>query len=145
VGALADGSRRIGAKTVNSRSYGVRQSRIIAEQTGVQVLWSQWLLAFLPLILPTIITFWLTIRWLFPPDTLAHSQNQPSLQNITSVSGPWSREEHKASFWLLLVITLWATDFLHHTSPAAIGLGIGLLLILPKREYCRCTRRLPWE
>ena len=33
--------------------------------------------------------------------------------------------------WLLLAIVLWATDFWHHISPAAIGVGIGLLLTLP--------------
>jgi di/tricarboxylate transporter len=27
---------------------------------------------------------------------------------------------------------LWATDFIHHTNPAVIGMGAGLLLVLPK-------------
>jgi di/tricarboxylate transporter len=46
--------------------------------------------------------------------------------------GPWSRDEQKTLGWLLLAITLWATDFLHHINPAVIALGIGLLLTLPK-------------
>lgn len=105
---------------------------IIAERTGVQVLWSQWVLAFLPLVLPTIIIFWLTIRWLYPPESLTQSSTQPSKQHIGYASDPWTRDERKTLCWLLLAILLWATDFLHHTSPAAIGIGIGLVLALPK-------------
>jgi hypothetical protein len=33
--------------------------------------------------------------------------------------------------WLLLAIGLWATDFWHHLSPAAVGVAIGLLLVVP--------------
>ena len=32
---------------------------------------------------------------------------------------------------MLAAIALWATDFLHHISPSMIGLGIGLLGVLP--------------
>jgi anion transporter len=111
---------------------GILAQGIIAEQTGVRVLWSQWFIAFFPLALPTIVVSWLTIRWLYPPEALALSSGKLSLQDTVGTLGPWSWQERKALFWLLLAITLWATDFLHHTSPAAIGLGIGLLLVLPK-------------
>src|SRR5690242_11079804 len=32
---------------------------------------------------------------------------------------------------MLGAITLWATDFLHHIAPSMIGLGIGLISLLP--------------
>ena len=46
--------------------------------------------------------------------------------------GPWSWDEWKVLGWLLLAIILWATDFLHRTSPAMIALGIGVVLAPPK-------------
>jgi len=33
---------------------------------------------------------------------------------------------------MLIAIGLWMTDFLHHLSPAVIGLGIGLFAVLPR-------------
>lgn len=105
---------------------------IIAEQTGVEVLWSQWFLAFFPLAIPTIMASWLTIRWLFPPEHDLRFPGQSLLQETEHVPGPWSREERQVLGWLLLGTVLWATDFLHHVSPAAIGIGLGLVLTLPK-------------
>jgi hypothetical protein len=34
--------------------------------------------------------------------------------------------------WFALAVGLWATDFIHHTNPAMIGLGAGLMLSLPR-------------
>src|SRR5437764_12866610 len=33
---------------------------------------------------------------------------------------------------MLLAIGLWMTDFIHHIPPSMIGLGIGLLAVLPR-------------
>jgi solute carrier family 13 (sodium-dependent dicarboxylate transporter), member 2/3/5 len=105
---------------------------MIEEQTGTPVLWSYWLLAFLPAAVLTIATCWLTARWLYPAKTSDLPGSQQYLREAVQAMGPWSRDEQKALGWLLLAITLWATDFWHHTDPAAIALGISLLLVLPK-------------
>jgi hypothetical protein len=42
------------------------------------------------------------------------------------------RDELKVLGWLGLALTLWATDFLHHVEPAAIGIAVGLLLTVPR-------------
>jgi di/tricarboxylate transporter len=112
-------------------NVSIMASGFIEEQTGSQVLWSQWFIAFFPTIICTIIVSWLTIRWLFPADIPMPSATQPAVQNSLQHLGPWSHDERKTLIWLSLAIILWATDFLHHTSPAVIGLGIGLILILP--------------
>ncbi|HEX2229917.1 MAG TPA: anion permease, partial [Candidatus Binatia bacterium] len=39
--------------------------------------------------------------------------------------------ERKALRWFLLAVALWASDSIHHISPAVIGLGIAILLCLP--------------
>lgn len=105
---------------------------ILEKQAGVHVLWSQWFLAFLPLALPTILTSWLTMRWLYPPETTTQPLDHTSWHDLLRSLGPWSGDERKVLGWLLLAIVLWATDFWHHISPAAIGVGIGLLLTFPR-------------
>jgi len=104
---------------------------LIEEQTGTQVLWGQWFLAFLPAALLTIAGCWLTMRWLYPAEPHELAGGQQSLQDALKTMGPWSRDEQKTLACLLLAIMLWATDFLHHTDPAIVALGIGLLLTLP--------------
>jgi hypothetical protein len=39
--------------------------------------------------------------------------------------------EKKCLALMLRTIVLWASDFIHHISPAMIGLGIGLVAALP--------------
>jgi len=45
--------------------------------------------------------------------------------------GPWSAMERKAAALMLIAIALWMTDFVHHIPAPMIGLGIGLLTIIP--------------
>ncbi len=104
---------------------------IIEEQTGLQVLWSQWAIAFLPISLLTLVACWAIARCLYPPEVTELPGGQTYLREVLAAMGPWSREESKALFWLVMAIVLWATDFWHHIHPAFIGIGIGLLLTLP--------------
>jgi di/tricarboxylate transporter len=105
---------------------------IIETQTGLQVLWSQWLLAFLPCALLMIVAAWLTVRWLYPVKSDVLPGGRQSLRETIQAMGPWSAEEQKTLAALLLAIGLRATDFLHQLNPAVIALGVGLLLTLPK-------------
>jgi sodium-dependent dicarboxylate transporter 2/3/5 len=86
---------------------------IIETQTGLQVLWSQWLLAFLPCALLTIVAAWLTVRWLYPVESDVLPGGRQSLRETIQAMRPWSAEEQKTLAALLLAIGLWATDFLH--------------------------------
>jgi di/tricarboxylate transporter len=104
---------------------------LIEEQTGTQVLWGQWFLAFLPAALFTIAACWLTVRWLYLPNHTSSLRPAGASRRLEH-HGAGSRDEQKTLIWLLLAIMLWATDFLHHTNPAIVALGIGLLLTLPK-------------
>jgi anion transporter len=104
---------------------------IMEKQAGIHVLWSQWFLAFLPLAIPTIFASWLTVRWLYPPETTVQPFDHPSWHDLLHSLGPWRWDECKVLGWLLLAIVLWATDFWHHLSPAAIGIAIGVILTVP--------------
>src|SRR5207247_4117086 len=45
---------------------------------------------------------------------------------------PWSSVEIRAALLMALAIGLWVTDFLHQIPAPMIGLGIGLLAIMPR-------------
>jgi len=105
---------------------------IVEEQTGIQLLWSQWLLACLPLNLLTLLAAIAIVRFLYPSEAQELSAGSHYLQKELAAMGAWSTAEKKTLFWFLLALGLWATDFLHHVNPAVIGLGIGLSLCLPR-------------
>jgi di/tricarboxylate transporter len=98
----------------------------------VEVLWSRWLLAYLPSDILTILVAWRLTLWLYPPETASLPGGIRYLQDELQKMGPWKPIEKKAFAFLLLAIGLWVTDFLHHISPSMIGLGIGLLAVMPR-------------
>ena len=103
---------------------------IIQEQGGVQVLYSMWFLAYLPCDIITIVACWRVILWLYPPEKNSIDDSQ-HLQKQLDALGPWSAAEKKCAAFLLVAVTLWMTDFVHHISPAMIGISIGLIGVLP--------------
>lgn len=62
------------------------------------------------------------IVWLWP--------DQPRPQPLLA-SPPMGGEERWLSLLLTLALMLWATDFLHHISPAWVSMGAAVLLLLP--------------
>src|SRR5262249_47738010 len=70
--------------------------------------------------------------WLYPPEKPALPGGTRYLKEELRKMGPWGEGEKKAALLIFLAIGLWMTDFFHHISPALIGLGIGLLAVLPK-------------
>jgi di/tricarboxylate transporter len=46
-------------------------------------------------------------------------------------TGTWTSVEKRSAFLMSIAIVLWMTDFIHHISPSVIGLGIGLLAVVP--------------
>ncbi len=104
---------------------------LIQKGTGIQVYWSQWLLAFLPCALVTIFFTWRLIVWLYPPEKEALEGGAAFLRESLAKMGPFSREEKRSLLLMLIAIALWATDLIHHISPAVIGIGIGLLAAVP--------------
>ncbi len=60
--------------------------------------------------------------------------DQPRLmdENEIGQSGAISREERTLGIVLVLLLSLWVIDFIHHISPAWIGLAGAVYLLLPK-------------
>jgi di/tricarboxylate transporter len=105
---------------------------LIVNITGTEVFWSDWAIAFLPAIPLSIIAIWRVVLWLYPPEPLQIERGREYLRENIKKLGPWTPEEKRAFALILLALGLWATDRLHHASPALVGIGVGLLLCVPK-------------
>jgi anion transporter len=104
---------------------------MIEKIMGIQVYWSQWLLAFFPCAVVTIFFTWRLVIWIYPPEKQSLEGGAKFLQELLARMGPWNRDEKRSLFLMLIGIALWSTDLIHHISPAVIGIGIGLLATVP--------------
>jgi len=97
----------------------------------VDVLWSQWFLAYLPCDIIVMFVAWRLTLWLYPPETATLPGGADFLRDELRKMGPWSTAELKSAALMLIAIVLWITDFVHHIPAPMIGLGVGLLAIFP--------------
>jgi len=98
----------------------------------IDVLWSQWFLAYLPCDLLVMIIAWRLALWIYPPETVSLPGGAAYLERELRAMGRWSRPEIKSGALMAIAIGLWVTDFIHHIPPPMIGLGVGLLAIMPR-------------
>jgi di/tricarboxylate transporter len=118
-------------KSIIAGAAAITGRGIIENLGHAEVLWSRWLLAYLPSDIVTILVAWRLTLWLYPPESASLPGGIHFLEAELRKAGPWTRMEKKVLALMLAAIALWATDFLHHISPSMIGLGIGLLGVLP--------------
>jgi sodium-dependent dicarboxylate transporter 2/3/5 len=104
---------------------------LIQKTTGIEVYWSEWLLAFLPCVVVTIVVMWRLVLRLFPPEKEALEGGVDFLHESLKTMGAWTPMEKRSLLLMSLAISLWATDVIHHISPAVIGIGAGLLAGVP--------------
>jgi sodium-dependent dicarboxylate transporter 2/3/5 len=107
---------------------------LIEKVGGVEVLWSQWFLAFLPCSIITVLAAWRLTLWLYPPEKVKLEGGYAFLREELERMGPLSPQEWKAALLIAAAIVLWLTDFLHHIPPSVIGIGVGLFALLPHVE-----------
>src|SRR5215813_10340818 len=118
-------------KTIIAGAAAITGRGIIESVGHTQVYWSQWLVAFLPSDIITILVAWRLTLWLYPPENPSLPGGIQYLKDELRKAGAWTSLEKKSLALLLGAIVFWATDFLHHISPSMIGLGIGLLSVMP--------------
>ena len=107
-------------------------ARGLIERVGeVKVLWSQWFLAYLPCDLITIFIAWRLTLWMYPPETASLPGGASFLTGELRKMGSLTRLEIKAALLMSLGIALWMTDFIHHLPSPMIGMGVGLLAVVP--------------
>jgi solute carrier family 13 (sodium-dependent dicarboxylate transporter), member 2/3/5 len=98
---------------------------------GVEVLWSKWFFAYLPCDVITILAAWRLTLWLYPPEKPDLPQEAGYIGTELRKMGSWTLLEKRTAVLMSIAILLWLTDFIHHVSPSIIGLGIGLLGVVP--------------
>jgi solute carrier family 13 (sodium-dependent dicarboxylate transporter), member 2/3/5 len=98
----------------------------------VDVLWSQWFLAYVPCDILVMVIAWRLALWMYPPETATLPGGAEFLRGQLKAMGPWSTAEIKSLALMLIAIALWVTDFLHHIPAPMIGLGIGLVSLMPR-------------
>jgi anion transporter len=119
-------------KMVIAGASSITARGLIERAGGVEVLWSQWALAFLPVDIITIALAWRLTLWLYPPEREAPAGGAAFLDAELRRMGPLSGMEKRAGALMLLATGLWVTDFMHHIPPAMIGMGVGLLAVMPR-------------
>ena len=117
-------------KTIIAGASSIIARGAIEKFGHVEVLWSKWLVAYLPSDIVMILVAWRLMLWFYPPEHA--SLPERFLKDELAKMGAWKPIEKKSLALMLIAIALWATDFLHHTSASIIGVGIGLLAVLPK-------------
>lgn len=119
-------------KMIVAGAASITARGLIEKVGGVEVLWSYWFIAFLPCSIITVLAaWWLTLK-LFPPESVALAGGYNYLRTEISKMGPLTPLETRAALLMAAAIVLWLTDFLHHISPAIVGLGAGLFALLPR-------------
>src|SRR6266571_697330 len=119
-------------KSIIAGAAAITGRGLIEKAGHVEVLWSQWFLAYLPSDIITILVAWRLTLWVYPPANASLPGGIRFLQKEMRNMGPWKLAEKKSMALMLAAIALWMTEFLHHISPSMIGLGIGLLAVLPR-------------
>jgi anion transporter len=118
-------------KMIIAGAAAITAQGLIAQTGHVEVLWSRWLLAFLPVTGLTILVAWRLTLWLYPPEREALAKGSKVLDKELQNMGAWTTLEKKTAILMGVAITLWMTDRLHHISPAVVALGVALLATLP--------------
>jgi anion transporter len=118
-------------KTIIAGAAAITGRGVIESVGHTRVYWSQWLVAFLPSDVITILVAWRLTLWLYPPERASLPGGREYLADELRKAGPWSSLEKKSLALMLVAIVFWATDFIHHISPSMVGLGIGLLSVVP--------------
>jgi anion transporter len=118
-------------KMIIAGAVSILARGVIVDVGGVPVEWSRWALACLPGDLVTIIACWAFTLWLFPPEQPQLPGGRDVLHARVRQMGPLSMAERRNVAIMVAAVGLWSTDFVHHLSPAVIGVGAGLVSCLP--------------
>jgi sodium-dependent dicarboxylate transporter 2/3/5 len=114
-----------GAATITARGAMERFGHM-------EVLYSQWLLAYLPVDLVLIFAAWrLTLKF-FPPEKPTLPGGRAYLDRELAKLGSWRPLEKKALVFVLAAVALWLTDSWHHVPASKVALGVALLALLPR-------------
>src|SRR5947209_8079145 len=98
------------AKMIIAGAGSITARGLLETVGGVEVLWSYWLMAFLPCSIITVLAAWWLTLWLYPPEKVALEGGYAYLRTEIEKMGSWSVVEKKAARLMALAILRWLTD-----------------------------------
>lgn len=119
-------------KMIIAGAASITARGLIERVGGVQVLWSQWFLAYLPCDIITIFAAWRIVLWMYPPERESLPGGAAFLHDEVQKMGSLNAMEWRSMALFGLGLGLWMTDFLHGIPSPMIGLGVGLAAVLPR-------------
>ncbi len=123
-GGVLDKSALAGAASITAHG-------LMEKFGGVSISYNRWLLAFLPFSAVTIVAVWRLALWMYPPERKELPGGANVFQTELEKMGKWTVQEKRALLLTFVALALWFTDSWHHLSPSMVGLGVGLLAVLP--------------
>jgi anion transporter len=118
-------------KTIIAGAASIIARGAIEKYGHVPVLYSKWLMAYVPSDIVMILVAWRLMLWFYPPEKDSLPGGTSFLKGELAKMGAWTPMEKKSLTLMLVAIALWTTDFAHHMQSSVIGLGIGLIAMLP--------------
>lgn len=122
----------------------------LLENAGHKVMYSEWLMALLPLAVIQCAIAWYTgTRLIFP---ISKEDARPKLEGGMAHLkaeldrlGPVHARELRAAFVFLAVLTLWATEALHGIRAEVVAMGGAIMVLLPAFSGLRQFGVLNWN
>src|SRR5262245_18706613 len=111
-------------KGIIGSTSSILARNLITEFGHVPMSWSQWFIAYAPLNLFNIVVTWWVLQRMFPAETDKLPGDMALIREQRARLGRWTASEKKAAFWIVMGVSLWATDFIHHLNPAIVGVGL---------------------
>ncbi len=105
---------------------------LIARFTGHELLYSQWLILFVPFDAVIIVMVWYALMRLFPPERMEARMGTAFAEQRLRELGPLTPAEKRTLLITGLTLAAWMTDFAHGVNPGLIGIMGGLLVTLPR-------------
>ena len=118
-------------KTIIAGVATITARQAIERFGHLQVFYSQWALAYLPIDLILIFLVWRLALNMFPPETQLFAGSAAYLREQTAELGAWSKIEKKAFVFAAITVLLWLLDAWHHVPASKIALGMVILAMLP--------------
>src|SRR5499426_1394120 len=94
-------------KTIIAGAAAITGRGVIETVGHARVFWGQWLVAFLPSDVITILVAWRLTLWLYPPETASLPGGIQYLKDELSNAGHWSSLEKKSLALMLAAIVFW--------------------------------------
>jgi anion transporter len=98
---------------------------------AVTVRYTEWLAAYWPCQIVTVVAAWRLALWLFPPEKAELPGGTAYIERELRELGPMSPAERRAAAFLLIAVGLWITDFTHDIPVPMVGIGVALAATLP--------------